>query len=207
MKTNWLRLPLSFAAVAIFMATAIALHGGDDPWKKKEKARTNLLKARRFAAEYKTDKASDAAREALKDDPTLAEAHVWVGLHRLRESDLKEAEAEFRRALEMDTYQAAAHCYLGYIFYQQKQYDNAQDELTLSAKLDPTSPQTFAALGLVKFKQGMREEGTRAYEKALSYDKRYSDAKFLAGDKGPRWPREMMADVEQLLPLVQKPSF
>src|SRR5215469_16475308 len=85
---------------------------GDDAAKMREKAQVRLIEARRLAASYKIDKAADKARDALKDNPSLSEAHVYLGMERFRAGDLAAAQSEFQRALELDHYQASAHCQL-----------------------------------------------------------------------------------------------
>jgi tetratricopeptide (TPR) repeat protein len=180
---------------------------GEDAAKKKERAHSHLIEARRLAADYKIDKAADKARDALKDDPNLPEAHVYIGLERFRANDLKEAEAEFKRALDLDPYQAAAHCYLGYVLYQQGQFDAAADQWNLSTRLDSTSPQAFAGLALSQFKLGQEEQALKTYEKALMYDRRFADPQFLESDKGPKWSGQLLQDVRQLLAKVSKPSY
>ena len=179
----------------------------DDPSKKKERARSHLIEARRLAAEYKIDKAADKARDALKDNPNLAEAHVYLGLERFRANDLKTAETEFNRALELDNYQAAAHCELGYVLYQQGQLEPATDHWTLAGRLDPTSPRALAGIALSQFKHGEEEEAHRTFDKVLMYDRRFTDVKFLESDKGPKWSGRLLQDFEQLLAKVSKPSY
>lgn len=193
--------------VGCMVLSFVVLLHADDAWKKREEARKRLTRARQAAAEYKTEKAADEAREALKNDPKLVDAHVIIAMHELRENNLQKAEASLRRALELDNYNAGAHCYLGYFHYMQGKLDDALDEFTFSTKLDATSPHAFAGLALVQFRQGMKEQAAKNYERALTYDKRLADPKFLASDKGPRWPAAIIKDAEALLPLVQKSSF
>jgi tetratricopeptide (TPR) repeat protein len=180
---------------------------GEDAAKKKERAHSHLIEARRLAADYKMDKAADKARDALKDDPTLAEAHVYLGLERFRANDLKQSESEFKRALELDPYQAAAHCHLGYVLYQQGQLDPATDHWTLSTRLDSTSPQAYAGLALSQFKAGQEEQALKTYEKVLMYDRRFADAKFLESEKGPKLSGQLLQDFQQLLAKVPKANY
>jgi Flp pilus assembly protein TadD len=171
--------------------------------KHKDRARSHLIEARRLAADYKIDKAADKARESLKDDPNLAEAHVYLGVEQLRNGDLKQAESELSRALELDPYQAAAHCQLGYVFYQQGQLEQATDHWTLSARLDAASPQTFAGLALSQFKHGEEQDALQTFDKALMYDRRFADAKFVASDNGPKWSGPLLQDFQLLLTKVK----
>jgi tetratricopeptide (TPR) repeat protein len=193
--------------LGVSLLACVVLAMGDDASKKKEKARAHLAEARRLAADYKIDKAAGKARDALTDDPSLAEAHVYLGLERFRANDLKGAQAEFSRALEQDPYQAAAHCQLAYVLYQQGQLEDATDHWSLSSRLDPTSPQTLAGLALSQFKHGQEQDALKTYEKALMYDRRFADAKFLAGDTGPRWSGPLLEDFRQLLAKVPKSSY
>jgi tetratricopeptide (TPR) repeat protein len=188
----------------LFCAVATA---GEDTSKKKNRAQSHLIEARRLAADYKMDKAADKARDALNDNPNLAEAHVYLGLDRLRASDLKTAHAEFAQALEMDPYLASAHCGLGYVLYQEGQLEDATDHWTLSIRLDSTSPQALAGLALSQFKHGQEEEAVRTYQKAITYDRRFTDSKFLESDKGPKWSGQLLQDFEVLLAKVPKPNY
>lgn len=190
-------------AIIVLLSSAV-LARGDDASKAKQRAQSQMMEARRLAAAYKIDKAADKAREALKGDPNLAEAHVYLGLDHFRAGDLKGAEAEFSQALELDPYQAAAHCQLGYVLYQQGQLEAATDHWNLSARLDSTSPQTFAGLALSQFKHGQEQEAVRTFDKVLMYDRRFTDPKFLAGDNGPKWSGSLLQDFQQLLAKVNK---
>jgi len=179
----------------------------DDAWKKKERAHTHLIEARRLAAEYKMDKAADKARDALKDDPSLAEAHVYIGVQRFRNNDWKEAENELKHALELDQYQAAAHCQLGFVLYQMGQLEPATDHWTLSTRLDPTSPQAFAGLALSQYKHGQEQDAARTLEKVFMYDKRFQDPVFLESDRGPKWNGQLLQDFKEMLARAPKASY
>lgn len=180
---------------------------GDDASKRKNRAETHLIEARRLAADYKIDKAAEKARDALKDNPSLAEAHVYLGLERFRAGDLKEAQAEFERAIELDPYSAPAHCGLGYVLYQGGQLEAASDHWTLSTRLDPTSPHAVAGVAISQFKRGEERDAIKTYERVLSYDRRFADSKFLESDKGPKWSGQLLQDFVLLLAKVPKPSY
>jgi len=189
------------------LLAVVSARAGDDDFKRRQRAHAHLIEARRLAAEYKIDKAADRARDALKDDPTLAEAHVYIGMQRFRNNDLKEAESELNHALELDRYQAAAHCELGYVLYQMGQIESATDHWTLSARLDPTSPHAFAGLALSQFKHGQEQEAAKTLEKALMYDKRFQDPTFLESDRGPKWSGNLLQDFKEMLARTPKASY
>ena len=198
---------LGAVVVGLFLLASAGTSSGDDAWKKRQRAHTLLIEARRLAADYKIEKAADRARDALKDDPTLAEAHVYIGMQRFRTNDLKEAESELKHALELDQYQAAAHCHLAYVLYQMGQLEPATDHWTLSARLDPTSPQAFAGLALSQFKHGMEQDAAKTLEKALMYDKRFQDPASLESEKGPKWSGSLLQDFKQMLARTPKASY
>jgi len=185
----------SLALLVICVTNAL----GEDVSKKKERAHSLLIQARRLAAEYKIEKAAAKARDALTDDPTLAEAHVFLGLERFRANDLKTAETEFTRALELDGYLAEAHCQFAYLLYQKGDLESATDHWTLAIRLDPTSPLTLAGLALAQFKHGREEDALKTFERALMYDHRLRDSKFLESDNGPKWSGRLLQDFKLLV--------
>jgi len=201
----WRGFVVGALAAPVLVSSLVA--GADDASKKNERAQSHLVEARRLAADYRLDKAADKAREALKDNPKLAEAHVYLGLEHLRTNDLSGAQAEFEQALELDAYQASAHCGLGYVLYQQGQLESATDHWMLSMRLDSTSPQDLAGVALSQFKHGEEEEAVRTYQKALTYDRRFADSKFLESDKGPKWSGQLLRDFVVLLAKVPKPGY
>ncbi|MGH9773450.1 MAG: tetratricopeptide repeat protein [Candidatus Acidiferrales bacterium] len=201
-----IRFAAVFFSVLLAGVCAVALRA-DDAAKKKISAQAHLTKARDFAADYKMEKAADEAHKALADDPTLAEAYVIAALPALRAGQLKDAQEQFQKALEIDPYQATAHCYLAYVLYEQGDADSAIDQWTLAIKLDPHSPHSYAGMALAQFHLGQKEQAGKTYTKAVQYDRRFSDEKFLASDSGPKWNAQMLADVHQILPLVQQTTL
>lgn len=189
-RKKFLNCALLVLPYLVWMAAA----AGDDPAKRKERAHSHLIEARRLAADYKIDKAASSARDALKDDPGLAEAYVYLGLERFRAGDLKAAKDQFSHALELDPYQAAAHCQIGFVLYEQGELDSATDHWNLSAKLDPTSPQAIAGVALAQFKSGQEDDAIKTFEKILLYDRRFANSTFISSDNGPKWSGPLLQD-------------
>ena len=194
------------AIAALFVISSLSADA-DDTAKRKERAQSHLIEARRLAADYKMDKAADKAREALKDNPGLAEAHVYLGLEHLRANDLSGAQAEFGQAIQLDAYQSSAHCGLGYVLYQQGELENATVHWMLSIRLDPTSPQGLAGVALSQLKHGQDEDAVRTYQKVLMYDRRFADSRFLESDRGPKWAGQILQDFIVLLAKVPKAAY
>ncbi|HEV2964577.1 MAG TPA: hypothetical protein VG649_22305 [Candidatus Angelobacter sp.] len=195
---------MSFAG--LFLLASVAGVHGEDAAKKKDRAHSRLIEARRSAAEYKIEKAAAKAREALTDDPSLAEPHVYLGLERFRANDLKAAETEFLRAIELDVYLAEAHCEYGYLLYQKGELEPATDHWTLAVRLDPASPLALAGLALAQFKHDREEDAFKTLNKALMYDGRLKNPKFLESDNGPKWSGLLLEDFKLLLAKAAKPS-
>jgi len=189
--------PYVRAVLSVLLLVRLVAAAGDDDFKRKERAHSHLLEARRLAADYKINKAADKAREALKDDPTIGEAHVYLGLDLFRANDLKGAQAEFQRAIEMDPYQAAGHCHLAYVLYQQGQRDAAADHWTLSVRLDPTSPQALAGMALSQFNDGQEQAAANTLTRVLMYDRRFTNIEFLGSQNGSKWAGPLLKDFEQ----------
>jgi tetratricopeptide (TPR) repeat protein len=171
---------------------------GDELAKQKDRARSYLIEARRLAADYKIDKAADKAREALKNDPTLGEAYVYLGMERFRAGAIKAAKDDLSHAIELDPYQAAAHCQLGFVLYQDGDIESATDHWNLSARLDPTSPLAIAGVAIAQFKNGQQDEAVKTFEKVLLYDRRFLNPNFVASDNGPKWSGQLLKDFEAL---------
>src|SRR5262249_11900548 len=193
-------------ASLMLLITCVVNALGEDASKKKERAHSHLIQARRLAAEYKIDKAAAKAREALTDDPNLAEAHVYLGLERFRADDLKTAESEFTRAIELDGYLAEAHCEFGYLLYQKGEVESATDHWALAIRLDPTSPLALAGLALAQFKHGQEDDALKSFEKALMYDRRLRDPRFLESENGPKWSGRLLQDFKLLVSKASGPA-
>jgi tetratricopeptide (TPR) repeat protein len=170
-------------------------------------AQSHLAKAKDFAADYKMQKALDEAHKALALDPSLAEAHVIVGLVPLRARDWKTAQDEFQKAMEIDPYLASAHCYLGWVMLETGDTDSAIDQFNLALKLDTTSPQIYAGIAIAQYRQGKKDDAIRTFSKAARYDKRFTDPKFLANENGPKWAGKTLDDAEAIIPHVENNSL
>jgi len=171
---------------------------GEDTAKRKARAQSHLIEARRLASDYKIGKAAASAREALKDNPNLAEAYVYLGLEYFRSGNLKAAKDEFSRALDLDSYEAEAHCQMGFVLYQQGEFESAVDHWNLSARIDPTSPQTIAGVALGQFKNGQEDAAIKTFEKILLYDHRFANPAFVSSDNGPKWSGALLQDFHAL---------
>jgi TolB-like protein/tetratricopeptide (TPR) repeat protein len=115
--------------------------------------------------------AAGALQKALALDETLAEAHVSMGLWKIRfEWDWAAAEQEFQRALELNPGSAAAHQMYGRSLSFAGRYQDAQRELETALELDPLSVPVNAYLGQVLLHARQYDRAGERLEKALRID-------------------------------------
>jgi tetratricopeptide (TPR) repeat protein len=92
--------------------------------------------------------AREAAREALRLDPGLAEAYASLGLVAFNlDWDAVEAEAAFQRAIELEPSYATAHQWYSELLSLVGRHREALEEIELAWGLDPFSPVVRAAMG------------------------------------------------------------
>lgn len=104
-----------------------------------------------------------AARRALEIDETLAEAHISMGVVKLKyEWNWQDAEKEFKRAIELNPDNASAHYWYASLLGVTRRFDEAIAESKKACDLDPFSPLVVMNLGRAYYR-------ARDYDKALDY--------------------------------------
>ena len=58
-----------------------------------------------------------------------------------------------------------------------------------------------------EFKHGREEDAVKTVNKALMYDRRFADTKFLASDNGPKRSGDVLQDSELLLAKVPNTDY
>jgi TolB-like protein/DNA-binding winged helix-turn-helix (wHTH) protein/Tfp pilus assembly protein PilF len=97
-------------------------------------------------------KAREAAAQAIRANPELAEAHFVTGyVNWLLDWDWQAAEAELRRAIALDPSNAAAHRILGHALSQQGRQGEAQVSMRRARELEPFAPLTHALSAQVAY--------------------------------------------------------
>lgn len=122
-------------------------------------------------------KAEAAARQALKLDDSLAEAHVSLGYSYLvYERDYPKAQAEFQRAIQLRPDYATAHQFYGYYLTTIDRLDEAIDERKKAVALDPLSPLMTSALGEAYYHARRFDLTIEQNSKSLELDPGYAVA-------------------------------
>jgi serine/threonine-protein kinase len=117
------------------------------------------------------DAAAGALAKALELDETLTDAHVSLGLWKLRfDWDWAAAEKEFQRALELNPNAAAAHQMYGRSLSFAGRFMEAERELEKARELDPLSVPVSAYLGQVYLHARHYDQSEQQLQKALRID-------------------------------------
>lgn len=115
-------------------------------------------------------RALPAARRALELAPGLAESHASLGLIRLNQGSLGEAQQEFSRALELNPGYGMAHIWLGLVMTAQGRYREAAASNREAFRLDPLSPIINCNVGYDELRFGLYDEARVRFTTAMEID-------------------------------------
>ena len=116
-------------------------------------------------------RAKAAAQRAVELDPSLAAAHVSLGLIASKyEWDWEAAEREFQSALAIDPNLATAHLWFGTYRAQMGDFNRAIPELRRAQELDPLSSEINAYLGLVLYWARQYGDSIDQFHQAITFD-------------------------------------
>jgi tetratricopeptide (TPR) repeat protein len=97
-------------------------------------------------------RAREAATQAVRADPNLAEAQFSLGMvHWLLDWDWPAAETALRRAIDLDPSFSVAHWMLGHALSQSGRHSEALPFMRRARELDPLEPMTHAMSSQVAF--------------------------------------------------------
>jgi serine/threonine-protein kinase len=117
------------------------------------------------------EESAGALAKALALDETLTDAHVSMGLWKLRFGwDWAGAEREFKRALEFNPGSASAHQMYGRTLAFARRFDDAQRELESARELDPLSVPINAYIGQAYLYAGQYARAEEQFRKTLLID-------------------------------------
>jgi TolB-like protein/Tfp pilus assembly protein PilF len=123
------------------------------------------------AAREALDKADVAAREALRLDPTSADAHLALAMVRHRRDwDWAGAEREYARVFDLHETHATAHQWYSIFLAEQGQHEQARQQAARAIALDPTAAPVHRTAGLVALYGRRYGEAATAMRRALELD-------------------------------------
>ena len=108
-------------------------------------------------------RARAAALEALRLEPSLALAHLWLGVvHFLYDWDWAAAEAEFRRAVQLDPRDAIAETWYALFLGARGRHDEALRRILHAEALEPLSLSVRLSVGRCYHRAGRYEQARDA---------------------------------------------
>ncbi len=116
----------------------------------------------------------EAADKALELDPSLAEAHVWLGdVYYFYERDYAAAAREFQAAIAMQPELASAHEHYGWYLVGTGEFDQSIAESRRAVELDPLSAEANCVLGSVLYFARRYDEAIVQLHTVLKIDPDY----------------------------------
>jgi serine/threonine protein kinase/tetratricopeptide (TPR) repeat protein len=116
-------------------------------------------------------KAKQAAKQALKKDQTLAEAHTSLGMVKAcYDWDWSGAEKEFEKAIELNKNYSLAHFWYAWSYVWRARLDVAIERINNALDLDPLSLPINADLGVIYHYKRQYDRAIEQYNKTLEIE-------------------------------------
>jgi tetratricopeptide (TPR) repeat protein len=181
-------LPAAFFFLLIASAAASPQTAGvpaqTDAARAELQARVRRAGAALFRSDPRADEAIRELKAILAIDPSLAEAHMTLGVayRSLGSPDmLGEAVAELRQALALDQTLGAARLYLAFVYLDLGRVDRARDEMQRALEKDPNQPQFLALLGEAERRLQNPARAVELLRKAVPADPAFMQSRYYLG--------------------------
>lgn len=126
--------------------------------------------------------AKAAVLEALKLNDSLAEAHAFLGVIRLKyEWDWAGAEKAFKRSIQLNPSYAQARLFYSFYLAAMGRRDEAIREAAAARVIDPLSLQANLNLGWQYLRSGRHEQARRYFQNTAELDKNFWGAHWGMG--------------------------
>jgi tetratricopeptide (TPR) repeat protein len=137
----------------------------------REEAQKAFQTGAQFEADKKYVEAVASFKEAIKIDPTFAEAYSHLGSANIELKNYIDAIDAFKSLLEVTRAEAerlaAVHSKLGYVYGLNGNLDQAIEEYKKVIELTPNNSEAFSTLALMYGAKGLIAEAVGAYERSL----------------------------------------
>ncbi len=175
-----------------------------DDAEKKIQARAAMATAEELYSHKDYDKAIEQWREAIRLDPSLARAHLDLGIALRGKGQLAEAIPLLREAVRLDPKNGTAYADLGDALQEQNDLDGALAAYQAALALVPKSAPVRNNLGYVFVKKGNLDGAIAEWREAARIDPKYPPAHINLGEalenKGDK--QGAIAAYERFLELV-----
>ena len=133
-------------------------------------------------------------KEAVRLDPSNANAHNDLGLALKRNGDLSGAADQFRQALRLNPKLASAYSNLGNILYARRDYRGAVEQYRAALQIQPNNADIHMNLGSAFDALGSRDQAIEQYKLAIKLQPGNANAHYNLGLKqaaqlAPEWPK------------------
>jgi Tfp pilus assembly protein PilF len=144
----------------------------------------------------RTLEAIEALEKAIDIDPDLAEAHGYLGLIYLQQSDYKQARREFKKAIAINPYYTDGYNSLGIVYREQRKYDDAMAmfEKALQDKAYRTPERIHLNIASTHMAKGDPATAIPHFEKAVALNPTYTLAYLGLGKAYQQTGRKDLAD-------------
>jgi eukaryotic-like serine/threonine-protein kinase len=116
-------------------------------------------------------KLGEAAREAIRLDPLLADSQAALGLLHVRDRQWASAEAAFEQALKIDPSQGSLYVdYAAALLLPLERVDDALDVLARARAVAPLSLDVRRALAIMQVEAGLYDEAIKSFQWVLQQD-------------------------------------
>lgn len=137
------------------------------------------------------DEVVENCRAVLARNPGNARAHTLLGIARLRQGDLGQAQASLERAMELNPLDGDPLGALGDLFQEMSHYGEAEEAYRRAISLGASDQATcLARLGRVLSITGRGEEAVQAYRSAIEKAPDHREALFELGGNLHRLGKE-----------------
>jgi DNA-binding winged helix-turn-helix (wHTH) protein/TolB-like protein/Flp pilus assembly protein TadD len=109
-----------------------------------------------------------AAREAMRLDPSLGEAHAALGKLRMLQWRWTDAEQELSEAVRLSPNDSTARQWYGTLLSRLQKCPTAVEQAAIGAEIDPITPIVNEAVGTTLAACGQPQRAIPAYKKVLS---------------------------------------
>ena len=157
------------AIVLVVSGCVTTESGGSKPGTNGQRLQAYLDLARGYLEQRDYVHARPPLEQALKADPSSAEAHVLMAMVNLADGDKHLAEKEFKDALRYDPHNAMAQNNYGTFLFAEGKYKEAAEHLKV-ASADPKyvrRAQAYENLGLTQLKLTENADAEQSFLRAL----------------------------------------
>jgi serine/threonine-protein kinase len=122
------------------------------------------------------EEAERAAMNAIRIDPSLAEAHTSLAAVKQFDRDWKGSEQSFRRAIELNPGYATAHQWYAELLYSSGRFAEAETEIKRALEIDPLSLIMNSVLGWTYLAARDAQKAIDQFHKTLEMEPQFFDA-------------------------------